>query len=114
MEDLNQFEISILTKIAAEYPILKIHIPFLIVKSRKPTGIGMYIDFDYKGQPNDIPLIDQTYSALSIKDSLVMEGLKNGLVYEISVTNGLIDFLELVTYGEEWDGTIRRFWFKGE
>jgi hypothetical protein len=113
MDELNQFELAILNKIADEYSILKIHIPFLIVKSREATGVGIYVHFSYKGQPNNIVLIDPGgYFALSSMDTLEMEGLKYGLAYEISITDGLIDFLELVTYGEDWDGTIRNFCFK--
>lgn len=41
-----------------------------------------------------------------------MTGLKNGLVYELAITGGQIDFLELATIGEEtWDGTVQKFWF---
>jgi hypothetical protein len=29
----------------------------------------------------------------------------------ITVEKGKIAFLELVTYNEEWDGTIKKFWF---
>jgi hypothetical protein len=112
MSALNQFELSILNKIAAEYPVLKTHLPFLVIKSREKTGVGMYVNFDYEGQPENMPLISTVYNALSAKESLIMEGLKYGLAYEISITNGMIDFLELVTYGEEWDGEIRNFSFE--
>jgi hypothetical protein len=112
MAQLNQFELSILNNIAKEYPVLKIHIPFLIVISREITGVGMYVHFDYLNQSNDLPLIVSSFHALSANETLVMEGLKNGLAYEISTTNGLIDFMELATCDEDWDGAIRKFWFE--
>jgi hypothetical protein len=35
-----------------------------------------------------------------------MDGLQYGLGYEVNIMKGKIKFIELFTYGEEWDGII--------
>jgi len=107
---LNNFELEILEKIGSEYPFLYSHIPLLMVSSRKRTGIGMYIHFSY--MDGDFLPIPAKHIALSSKFHLNMEGLNRGLNYEISPSDGRIDFIELVTYDEAWDGEIRKFWFQ--
>jgi hypothetical protein len=111
VDTLNSFELIVLDKISADYPFLRSHISFLRVKSRESTGVGLYVNFSYLKGENDYQPIPANYSALSSNAVLHIEGLKHGLAYEIAITNGWIDFLELVTYGEEWDGLIRNFWF---
>jgi hypothetical protein len=112
VDSLNDFELSILEKIAEVYPFLKSHIPLIQVKGRKTTGVGMYVDFCYTSINESYEPIPDNYVLLSNEDSqLYMQGLKYGLVYVITVEKGKIAFLELVTYNEEWDGTIKKFWF---
>ncbi len=113
MDSLNDFELAILDKIAVRYPFLQSHIPLIKVKERKTTGVGMYVDFCYASSSNGFHPIPDNYIALSNENAhLHMEGLEHGLVYEIAVEKGQIDFLELVTYDEAWDGTIKKFWFE--
>lgn len=112
LDSLNDFERSILEKIAEVYPFLNSHIPLIKVKERKTTGVGMYVDFQYVSINDIYESIQDNYKAISNeKASLKVQGLNHGLAYEISIESGKIAFLELVTYGEEWDGTIEKFWF---
>ena len=110
-ETLNDLERAILNKIAVEYPFLQSHIPLIQVKSRENTGVGKFVNFFYLVDEKGYQLIPNDYFALSAKAHLHMEGLEHGLAYEIAISNGYIDFLELVTYYENWDGTVKHFWF---
>jgi hypothetical protein len=109
MESLNEFELAILEKLSSDYPGIKSHIPYLRIASRKLTGVGMYIDFVYEESPEILDPIPHAY--LSTRDFLKMEGLRDGLINDITLTNGRIDTIELVTYDEPWDGIIRKFFW---
>ena len=112
MNTLNNFELAILERIAAKYPFVQAHIPLLCVQSRKNTGVGMYVNFHYKDTDISFEAIPANYIALSAGSHLNMDGLQHGLVHEVAITGGRIDFLELATYGfEQWDGIIRNYWF---
>jgi len=111
VDTLNNFEFAILQKISNEYTFLKSHIQFLQVESRKATGVGMYVNFSYQKDSSGYKEIPSNFYALGSNSSLLMEGLTHELSYEIAVTNGKIDFLEVVANCEDWDGTVRDFWF---
>lgn len=103
MEQLNKLELSILKRLSINYPSIKNHIPDLRVKIRKNTGVGMYINFYYVNEPLSLNIAD---SSISSNETIEMAGLKYGLAYEVDITSGKINFIELVTYGEEWNGEI--------
>ncbi len=42
---------------------------------------------------------------------LTLDSLEYGLNYELNITKGKIDFLELATNGEDWDGNYENFEF---
>jgi hypothetical protein len=90
-------------------PEIKTHIPYLRVKSRKATGVGMYVHFAYTEEAKSINYINKLYTSTS--GYLKMEGLKDGLINDINFTDGKLDFIELVTYDEPWDGVIREFFW---
>jgi hypothetical protein len=109
MEKLNQFETAILEKLAIDNPIIKKHIPFLTVKERKLTAGGMYIHLNYLPGSEKLEYIQRMH--LSTTGYLKMQGLEDGLIDNLKITNGRIDIMELVTYGEAWDGVIRDFFW---
>lgn len=109
---LNNFELSILEKISVEYPFLKSHVPFLRIRSRQRTGVGMYAGFLYADDIEFLESIPARFSHLSSNSVLRIEGLKYGLSYEIAITNGRMDFLEVVANEEDWDGQHQNFWFE--
>ena len=49
--------------------------------------------------------------SLSSDKNLEVDTLKYGLNYKLNITKGKIDFLELVTNGEEWNGKFKFFRF---
>jgi hypothetical protein len=112
VDTLNKFEIAVLDKISNEYPFLKAHIPFLHVKSREFTGVGLFVNFSYQDDSVGHQQIPGNFVALTSNASLLVDGLKYEVAYEIAVTGGRIDFLELVANSEDWDGTVRSFWFE--
>jgi hypothetical protein len=108
VDNLNRLEISILERLSDKYPEIKHHIPYLRVLHRENTGIGMYVNFCYSGviKPLNLPDI-----AISTNENIEIKGLKYGLGYEIDVSKGKLNFIEFVTYGEEWNGIVNDFKF---
>lgn len=112
MEKLNKLELSILNKLSVQYPSIKHHIPFLKVVSREITGVGMYVNFGYTQMSKNIPTHEVLNGSISTNEIIEIEGLRYGLGYEVDVSNGKINFIEFITYGEEWDGNIENFKFR--
>ncbi len=113
MEKLNKLEKSILERLAIKYPNIKLHIPFLEVQSRESTGVGMYINFSYHKPIEKMLDLEIDNASISTNETIEIEGLKYGLGYEVDVTDSKIKFIELITYGEEWNGNISdNFLFK--
>ena len=109
MKKLNTLELAILNRLADKYPSVKLHIPFLQVKTRENTGVGMYVNFSYSGSPVDLKTIEPSMGAISTNDNIEIKGLKFGLGYEVDITDSKINFIEIITYGEEWDGDATDF-----
>lgn len=108
---LNKLEIAIIEDIAKEYPSIKSHIPRLQVESRENTGVGMYVNLNYNHL--DESLIRLKDGTLSTNEIIVIDSLENGLGFVLDVSNGLINFIELFTYGDEfWDGEFSSFKFE--
>lgn len=113
---LSELEIAILTQIASapenKHLAIANHLPFLSVRCRNLTGVGMYVYFDdsspYEVLSNGLS-IGAIYSSPHIVE---IDRLKNGLGYALSGEDGKLKFLELFTYGDEsWDGTYGTFSF---
>jgi hypothetical protein len=112
MEALKNFELSVLKRLSKRYPCINSHLPYLSVLSRECTGVGMYINFKYIEKGNQLKAIEPMNGAISTNETIVLANLKHGLCFEVDILNGKINFIELVTYGEEWDGSIQSFYFK--
>lgn len=77
----------------------------LRVKKREDTGVGRYVHFEDTCEQT---LVDGTYGAQG--RIVEMEGIKRGLYFVIEVSSSRIDYLELVTGGDDsWDG-VEREW----
>ena len=109
MEKLNHFESAILEKLTENSPEIKKHIPYLLVKERKITDAAMRIYLSYAAGSDSLDYIKKLN--LSTNGYLKMEGLTDGLIDGTKITNGRIDLMELVTYGESWEGVIRDFFW---
>ncbi len=105
-DKLNKLELSILEGLAIEYHFIKRHITFLRVKSRENTGVGMYVNFIYDDPTNEILRLEIEDTVISTSETIEIDGLKYGLGYEVDITDGKIKFIELVTYGEDWNGIV--------
>lgn len=109
---LNFFEEYILWEIvdfnSKKYPLLKYHIPLLRVKKIEKTGVGMYINFEYVSFSPELTLKDDI---LSSNKSLIIDTLNYELNYELNIDNGKVNFLELVTNGEDWIGNYNSYKF---
>lgn len=111
-EKLNFFEENILWEIAdyniEKCPMLKYHIPLLRIKDKEKTGVGMYITFEYISFSPELILND---GVLSSNKSLVIDTLNFELNYELNIDDGKVNFLELVTNGEDWNGEYNYYKF---
>jgi len=97
-----------------EFPMLYNHIKRLVIRDIKKTGVGFYVDFEYNYCKKDkIKAINES-CCLSSTLSLYIEGLNFPVNYELNISNGKIDFLEVVSNGENWDGCISNFSFMKE
>lgn len=105
MEQLTELESTLLNGLIQKYPALKSHIPYLKVKERKITGTGMEVNFEYTNSEEELNFEDIN-ALFSNGENIEVKGLKQGLGYVIDVTDGKISYLELVTYGENWNGKL--------
>ena len=109
MENLSTFEIEILNRFSKKYAFLETHLPLLSVNHREYTGVGLYINFIYTQDVERLPL---DHASLGTDEILCVEGLKNGLIFELDISEGKINFIEFVSIGEEWDGHFLNYSFE--
>lgn len=106
---MNELEKAILTEIADSYPELKNnlirHYSELQINNRKFTGVGVYINFEYKN--TELEPIRKNH--LSGKAELIIPNMEFPVTYEIAFTNGMISFMELISNEEEWNGGFEGF-----
>ena len=78
----------------------------LVVARRENTGVGRYVYItDERGQG----LVEGTYGPEPGR-TVEMRGVKHGLDFEVDVSDGRINCLELVTSGDDgWDGEEREW-----
>jgi hypothetical protein len=112
MSNLKQYEIDILKEIAktnsSKYPWLLKQIEVLEVESREKTKVGLYVNFRRKTIDN-VP--DSIEGTLSSNQVIKTKGLKNGLGFIVDITKGYINYIELFTYDEQWDGEVEDYSF---
>ncbi|QOW08893.1 hypothetical protein Q73A0000_00290 [Kaistella flava (ex Peng et al. 2021)] len=103
MEQLNTLESTLLNNLTEKYPSLKSHIPYLKVKDREITKVGMTVNFEYTNAEDELTFEDIN-ALFSGGENIEVKGLKEGLSYVIDVTDGQILYIEFTTYGENWNG----------
>jgi hypothetical protein len=100
-ENLNNLETALLKTIISEnkkdYPFIDEHIAFLYVRNRENTGVGIYTNFGYNKdfKTNNINTI------ISSNKTLRINGLKDEVTYVLDISEGKINFLEIVTNGDD-------------
>jgi hypothetical protein len=78
----------------------------LRVKRREATGVGCYVYFE--DSLNQV-LADGTYGPEPGR-TIEMTGVKFGLDFVVEVSSGRLNYLELVTAGDDgWDGHEREW-----
>lgn len=108
MKELNELELNLLNGLTEKYPSLKSHLPYLKVSERKITSTGMIVHLTYthlEGQLN----LENINALFSNGETIQVKNLKKGLGYVIDITAGQIEYIELTTYGENWDGKYGDF-----
>ena len=103
MDQLTELEQTLLENLFLKYPNLKTHLPFLKVKERSTTKVGMQVNFEYTNSENTLEF-EELNALYSGGENIQVKGLKQGLGYVIDITAGQIIFLEFSTYGENWNG----------
>ena len=104
MDQLTTLETTLLNNLFEKYPTLKIHLPYLKVKDREITKTGMTVNLEYTNATElDFEEINALFSG---GENIEIKSLKQGLSYVIDITDGQILYIELTTYGENWNGKI--------
>eukprot|EP01132_Coremiostelium_polycephalum_P000256 gene256-337_t len=93
------------------YPTIKSHIPLLRIRSREATDLVMYVNFCYLKSTKIIPNLEFLNGSISTNANIEIPELKYRLGYELDITDGLINFIEFISYGEGWNGKIEKFKF---
>ncbi len=113
--DLNILEQAILDEIATynekQYPDIRGCLTHLKIRYRENTGVGIFLHFEQISEKDLIVPFNEANIVLSSDKYLELDTLDYGLNYELNITNGQIDFLELVTNGESWNGSFKEFRF---
>lgn len=88
---------AIINENRSNFSFLEEHYPYLYVKSREYTNMGIYINFGYIRQfhSRDINVL------LSSGETLIADNLENELSYILAVTDGKINFIEIVANGDD-------------
>ena len=110
-QNLDRFELRLVELILAnnslKYKWLMKQLPFLKVKERKFSSVGGYINFSFSD--NSLCLQSDFISCeliLSVPQILKVKEKDDYMSFELNVTNGYIDFMEIVVNGLwDWDGT---------
>jgi hypothetical protein len=114
MDQPTRFELDLLHSILDDqrekYPCLYSQIPFLRVRSREVTGVGGYVHFELPDDPGTPIDTGQPDIVLTVNKTIEMDDPPSGMGFALDVSSGKINFLELVTYGdEEWHGAVGRY-----
>jgi hypothetical protein len=101
MEKMNKIEKVILQEIIREngdkHPFLEMHLPYLHVKNRKYTGVGVYSNFEYLKEFKN----NNINTLLSSSKVLTVKNFKHELNYVLDIIDGKINYLEIVTNGDD-------------
>jgi hypothetical protein len=109
--DLNEIELEIFKSLANKYKTIFSHLPYIRVKKREITGVGMYVEIAYINSVISLIDIEPKNTDISTNETITTSNLKYGICYEVDISEGKINFIEFVTYGEEWDGTFPNYRF---
>jgi hypothetical protein len=98
---LNEFERSILERMADQLPALLPVIPELAVSSRELTGVGSFTNF----ASHHVEVRDRSNGPLALDCHISMQGVRNGLGALLFFNVSSIAFLEIFAYGDDaWGG----------
>lgn len=106
MESLNELELALLNGLVEKYPALASHITYLKVEKREITKTGMCVHLSYSDFKPEAEAINALFSNA---ENIHIKSLKSGLGYVIDITDGIIQHIEFVTYGEKWNGKVTDF-----
>jgi hypothetical protein len=97
----NEFELTILERMATRHPALREHLGQLHVLSRNFTGVGCFTTF---------VCVDSDSKSVIHMDGLVhVPTVPNGLGAVLFCRGGHPECLEVFSFGEPWDGTFDGF-----
>lgn len=101
----NEFELTILERIAAKNPSLRMYLRNLHVLSREFTGVGSYTNFKCEGEGTQV--VEQR---IGLDDLTVMPNVQNGMGAVLLCQGDRPKCLETYTFGDElWDGVFEGF-----
>jgi len=87
------------------------HLLYIRVKERKLSQVGMYIHFEYIKNFNFE--IDKNINlSLSSDNTVKFNNFDDLFSFELNFNNGLFNYIELVTYSNNWSGKYDSFIIK--
>jgi hypothetical protein len=107
---LDKVERELVEQILKQHPIygeiLKNQLEDLFVSSRELTGVGCYTKFSTKKE-----IVDKSINAtLGFNGEIEVPGVPSGLCCVLDVSDGRLNYIELVTFGtEQWNGQLNDF-----
>ncbi len=78
MEKLNPLELTLLQGLTIKYPTIGTHLPFLRVKDRVFTGVGMYSNFVYVETDGLLLALEINNGAISNNENIEIQGPERG------------------------------------
>jgi len=99
----NELELAILQRLSLALPTLESVLPQLHVQSRQYTGVGCYTKFRV------VDIVVGSKSPVTLDEAINVPGIQRGLDALLFLKDGKVDFLEVVSFDELWEGTFEGF-----
>lgn len=101
----NEFEMSILNRLADKEPAIRFSLETLHVLSREFTGVGSFTTFK-----SDASTADASETNIPLGELISMPAVAHGMGAVLFLRNGQPQCLEVYTFGDEhWDGVYHGF-----
>ena len=97
---LNELEMALLSAFAEQVPELAPCIGRLAAKQREFSGVGTFTAFEPTGARAAIP-----DGPIGFQGVVELPNLPHDLGASVSIVSGEIEFLEIVSFNGDWDGT---------
>lgn len=111
-ENLNKLEFAIIQEVLkyniGNKDLIKIlhHIVYIKIRNRDFTGVGFFINFKYD---KNIKIDKNINLSLSSEKNIKFKGFDDYFSFELDITKGKFNYLEIITYSNGWNGKYNSF-----